>query len=69
MTIRPARLDLSQLAAAIVSEAIGETEVTPPPKPKDVLAVERGKARADSLTPEQREAIAKKAAKERWKKP
>ena len=73
---RPA--DASQLAKSIVDRATGNT---PPTKPvddagKDPAAVslgrrgglKGGKARAESLTPEQRSEIAKKAAQKRWKR-
>jgi len=68
---------MNQLAKRIVDEATGEEPITPPPKEKNKAAQELGrlggkkggKARAESLTPEQRSEIAKKAAKARWKKP
>jgi len=68
----------NQLAKAIVDIAIGEPAHvihTEPAKPeKDPAAVslgrrgglKGGKARAASLTPEQRSEIAKKAAAKRW---
>lgn len=75
-------VDLNQLAASIVADATDDapsTEQQPaaPIKEKDPLAVELGrrggkkggKARAASLTPEQRREIAKKAARARWTKP
>ena len=62
--------DPNQLAALITGMATGEVEKNQPEK--DPAAVELGKkggnARAKSLTPDQRKAIAKKAAKSRWKK-
>jgi len=68
--------DANQLAKFIVDVATGEEEL-PEKKPssKNQFAVELGKlgglkggvARAKSLTPEARQAIAKKAAKTRWK--
>jgi len=77
MPKRSSRLDMNQLAKRIVDEATGEEPITPPPKEKNKAAQELGrlggkkggKARAESLTPEQRSEIAKKAAKARWKKP
>ena len=67
--------DLNELASKITKIAIGEEE-----KPKDdegknpaAVALGRlggkkgGKVRAKKLTPEQRKAIAKKAAQQRWK--
>jgi hypothetical protein len=76
MPKRSSKLDLNQLAKRLVDEATGEAPVTPPPKEKNQTAVELGrlggkiggKARAESLTPEQRSEIAKVAAGVRWKK-
>lgn len=67
---------MNQLAKRIVDEATGEEEKTLPPPPKNKAAVELGrlggkkggKARAESLTPEERSEIAKKAAQKRWEK-
>ncbi len=64
--------DLNQLAASIVDEATSDA-----PKPEDTrdpLAVELGrrgglkggKARAAKLSPEERSAIARRAAAARW---
>jgi len=71
--------DPNQLAAQIVSEAIGN--VLPNSNNDDsdgknqaAVALGRlggkkgGKARAEKLTPEQRKQIAQKAAKSRWNK-
>ncbi len=68
--------DVNSLAASIVNDA---TDETGPPSPdpdegKDPAAVslgrrgglKGGRARADKLTPEQRSAIARKAAAARW---
>ena len=73
------REDAAETAFRVLQEAIGERPKTPPPgqrteAEKDPEAVKRGKkggdkggkARAESLTPEQRSAIAKKAADNRW---
>ena len=76
--------DISQLARAIVEEATGEslTDESPTsptketPRKKNPAAVALGKlggkkggdARAKKLTPEQRKAIAQKAARTRWDK-
>lgn len=76
MPKRSSRLDMNQLAKRIVDEATGEAEKTLPPPQKNQSAVELGrlggkvggKARAASLTPEQRSEIAKMAAQTRWKK-
>lgn len=67
--------DLNALAAAIVSEAIGEV---PPEEPddRDPNAVALGKkggakggpARAAKLSPERRREIAQQAARARWAK-
>ena len=68
--------DINALAAYIVEQSTGE----PTPKPADstknpaAVALGRlgglkgGKARANKLTPEQRQEIAKKAADSRWQK-
>jgi hypothetical protein len=69
---RPA--DLNRLAASIVGEAVGEVSPVETPE-KNPAAVELGragglkggKARAESLSPERRSEIAKKAAAARWK--
>lgn len=73
------RLDLNQLAASIVAHATGEI----PPKEEQSAVVEKnpaavalgrlggrkgGKSRSAALSPEQRKAIAQKAAAARWKK-
>lgn len=76
MPKRSSRLDLNQLAKRIVDEATGEEPITPPPPQKNQAAVELGrlggkkggKARAESLSPEQRSEIARIAASARWKK-
>jgi hypothetical protein len=65
--------DLNQLAAAIATEATGETPEEPPSnKNPHAVALGRlggqkgGKARAKKLTPEERREIARKAATARW---
>jgi hypothetical protein len=63
--------DINTLAASIVEQTTGE-----PVREKNPAAValgrlggiKGGKARAKKLTPEQRTAIAKKAAEKRWVK-
>lgn len=69
--------DFNQLAASIVSEAIGEKKDVPKEDSgKNPAAVslgrlgglKGGKARAKKLTPKQRHEIAKLAASARWKK-
>lgn len=73
MIKKKAPKDINQLAKFIVDLATGECE----PEPEDnknpaAVALGRmgglkgGKARADSLTPEKRKEIAKKAAEKRW---
>lgn len=65
--------DVNQLAKWIVDQSTGEGDPEPEDT-RDPLAVELGrrgglkggKARAAKLTPEQRSAIAKKAAAARW---
>jgi hypothetical protein len=61
--------DLNRLAAAIVGDATDETP--PEPESQQVRAgraggAKGGRARAERLTPEQRSAAARKAAKARW---
>ncbi|MDD5364437.1 MAG: histone H1 [Gallionellaceae bacterium] len=70
------RLDLNQLAKAIVDEVIDEEPKQPEEPEKNPAAVALGRlgglkggaARAKKLTAEERSEIAKKAAKARWKK-
>jgi len=68
--------DPNQLAKMIADIATGESvDEIPQKNDKDPAAValgrkgglKGGKARAESLTPEKRQEIAKKAAKARWK--
>lgn len=67
--------DTNQLAKSIVDIATGEADDKPADEGKNPAAValgrlggqKGGKARAKSLTAEQRSAIAKKAAAGRWK--
>jgi hypothetical protein len=69
--------DFNQIAWEVVQKAIGEMPKEEPPDPsKNPAAVtlgrlgglKGGKARAESLSPAKRKAIAKKAAEARWKK-
>lgn len=69
--------DLNVSAWEIVQKATGQMPKEEPPDPnKNPAAVtlgrlgglKGGKARAEKLTPEQRKAIAKKAAEKRWEK-
>lgn len=68
--------DINQRAKSIVDIATGEVEEAPIVSDKNPAAValgklggkKGGKARAESLTPERRAEIAKKAAEKRWKK-
>jgi hypothetical protein len=59
--------DMMQLAKMVGEIATGE-RVDEASSTPDAAAVKRGKARADSLTPRKRKAIAKKAAMARWKR-
>jgi hypothetical protein len=70
--------DANQIAFNVVQQAIGEAPKIMPETPKKNPAavtlgrlggLKGGKARAESLTPAKRRAIAKKAAETRWKKP
>lgn len=66
--------DTNQLAKSIVDLSTGQAEEKDPDEGKDPAAValgrkgglKGGKARASSLTPEQRSEIASNAAKARW---
>lgn len=66
--------DVNELAAQLVGEATGEINPVDPDEGKDPAAValgrkgglKGGKARAESLTAEQRREIARKAALARW---
>ncbi len=79
---QPAKLrpDMAEIAFRTMMEATGQAEKTPPPgerTEKNADAVARGakggkvggKARASTLTKNERAAIAKKAAAARWQKP
>ncbi len=69
--------DPNQLGKLIVDIATGEIEDAPEDGGKDPAAValgrkgglKGGKARAESMTPEQRSEAAKRAARARWGKP
>ena len=56
-------MDVNQKAFDVLLQSIGEKPVKKP-NPRTQM---RGKARAESLTPERRREIAKKAARARWK--
>jgi hypothetical protein len=66
--------DVNELAKQLVDEATGEAEPFDPDAEKDPAAValgrkgglKGGKARAASMTPEQRSEAAKRAAAARW---
>lgn len=68
--------DVNQIAAEILKAATGEPAPITPKGKKNPAAValgrrgglKGGKARAASLTPEQRAEIARKAAATRWKR-
>ena len=75
MTKTPKRpRDPNQLAKMIADIATGEVSDTPPERLSEMGELGRagglkgGKARADSLTPERRAEIARKAAAKRWAK-
>lgn len=74
------RPDVAEVAFRVFQEAIGEKPKTLPAgerTEKNPDAVKRGRkggrkggaARAESLTPEKRAKLAKRAAKARWKRP
>lgn len=66
--------DVNELAAQLVDEATGDEPPADPDAGKDPAAValgrkgglKGGKARAASMTPEQRSEAARKAAQARW---
>lgn len=63
--------DVNQIAAQIVSEAIGAGLELKDKNPAAVAlgrmgGLKGGKARAEALSPEKRKKIARKAAKARW---
>ncbi len=64
--------DVNVTAFDILKAVTGEPTIDPPKKNPAAVALGRlgglkgGKARAKSLTPKQRKAIAKKAAAKRW---
>jgi hypothetical protein len=68
--------DPNQLGKLVVDIATGEAEDTPADEGKNPAAVElgrkgglkSGKARANSMTPEQRKEAAQKAAHARWQR-
>jgi len=57
-------MDVNKLAYKIVQQSIGEEPI----KKRKPATANRGLKRAAALTPEQRSAIAKKAAAARWAK-
>jgi hypothetical protein len=57
--------DMNELAHRIARIATGEVEDSAPPTVSEA-ARKRGEARSAKLSPEQRKAIAKKAARARW---
>ena len=59
-------MDINTLAFKIVQQSLGEDAVEKPLKKPNPRTQMRGKARAESLTPERRTEIAKKAAAKRW---
>ncbi|HST32710.1 MAG TPA: hypothetical protein VLJ80_04215 [Solirubrobacteraceae bacterium] len=69
--------DANQLAKLVTDIATGEAEDDAPDEGKNPAAVELGrkgglkggKARAESMTAEQRHQAAKRAANARWRKP
>jgi hypothetical protein len=75
---KPRTLDINQFAASILEAVTGEVAApaeaeTEPAKDPAAVALGRkgglkgGKARAAKMTPKQRSAAAKKAARARWK--
>ena len=63
--------DFTQIAFSVVQRATGEvTEPLPTPRQENGRkgGLKGGATRMDSLTPEQRSELAKKAAQARWQK-
>jgi hypothetical protein len=60
--------DPNQLAKLIVGIASGEAADTPKDEAAVALGRKGGAARAAKMTPEQRSAIARKAAAKRWER-
>jgi hypothetical protein len=63
--------DVSQTTFSVVQQSIGQEAPKPEKNPAAVAlgrlgGLKGGKARAKSLTPEQRKQIAKNAARKRW---
>ena len=61
--------DPNQLAHQIVAESVGDAEKTPAPERtpgRRAGGLKGGRTRAEKLTPEERSAIARKAAAARW---
>ena len=75
MAKRPKRLgDFAQVAKLVVDIATGQAPPDPPIQPESAWAMvgrkgglKGGKARAKKLSPRKRKAIAKKAARARWR--
>lgn len=65
--------DLNQLAKLVTDIAVGDSEDSVSPKKRLARGrsggLKGGKARAATLSPEQRHDIARTAASARWKKP
>jgi hypothetical protein len=61
-------VQLGKLLGDILTGQVEDRAPTPQEEGKDIAAVNRGKARAKSLTPKQRSEIARVAAEARWKK-
>jgi hypothetical protein len=64
--------DINQLAKSIVDQVTQEAEAQPEKNPAAVAlgrmgGLKGGKARAEKLSPARKKAIARKAAKARWK--
>jgi hypothetical protein len=74
---KPGRQDVNQLARRVMERIEELTEVAQAHPGKDPLAVamgrrgglKGGRARMDSMTPEERRKLAVKAAAARWKRP
>lgn len=72
-TVRQGPEDTNELAFRLVQQLTGQVESEPEPesvkaKSGRLGGLKGGTARANSLTPEQRSEIARKAAAKRWQK-
>ena len=68
MSKRKTKRDINQIAASIVSQTTSDGKSAAAVALGRLGGLKGGKARAESLSPDARAAIAKRAAKARWSK-